>query len=383
MASFHQMGHDSWNLVAEQHLSGFAGLVLSPVNDTPEDTKTKLTEARRTKPDLEVIFDPQLYAPGSQRGRLSTWPFFPSDMDSKDSASLGWWMARGKTIIEDAGKLSADVICSAANVPRVWNEEYYKFVVDVADDLKAAVVDSGTKVFLTGIFSMPTLAIKDAPQRFASILSATRADGIYVVFADDTAPRRELAKSSDLEGAAKLIRYLAEAGVRVFVSHASIDQVIWKSAGAHDIATGKFFNLRRFSLGRFDDDIEPGGRNFAYWTEPALSAFLREADLKRALNNQVVDLIEARRNPFATGILGLLEATPPRPWVALGWKQYMWWACDFEERFNRGEIDADAWLAVAEANWGKLSAAGVLFEEIPNDGNWARPWRIAIREALR
>ena len=34
MGAYHQMGHDSWNLVGEDELADFSGIVLSPVNDS-------------------------------------------------------------------------------------------------------------------------------------------------------------------------------------------------------------------------------------------------------------------------------------------------------------------------------------------------------------
>ena len=59
MSAYHQMGHDSWNIVAEADMYG--GLILSPVNDTPARTKERLEALIEQKPKLDVILDPQLY----------------------------------------------------------------------------------------------------------------------------------------------------------------------------------------------------------------------------------------------------------------------------------------------------------------------------------
>ena len=59
MSSYHQMGHDSWNLVSEEALTSFGGLVLSPVNDSPEQVREKLASLGTRRDHLDIILDPQ------------------------------------------------------------------------------------------------------------------------------------------------------------------------------------------------------------------------------------------------------------------------------------------------------------------------------------
>ena len=68
-----------------------------------------------------------------------------------------------------------------------------------------------------------------------------------------------------------LIAALKQAGVQILVSHCSSDMILAKAVGANHAATGKFFNLRRFTKGRFKEPGEKGGEQFptglskAYW----------------------------------------------------------------------------------------------------------------------
>jgi hypothetical protein len=124
----------------------------------------------------------------------------------------------------------------------------------------------------------------------------------------------------------RLIRALESSRLPVLVACSSSDVVLWKAAGATSCATGKFANLRRFTVGRFSDQDE-GGRQVAYWFEEPLLAFIRASDLARV---QPHGMGQAGSNPAAQQILAQIAAEPEKAWVALGWRQYMHWFADVE-----------------------------------------------------
>jgi hypothetical protein len=85
----------------------------------------------------------------------------------------------------------------------------------------------------------------------------------------------------------------------------------------------------------------------------------------------------SQRNPFAQQIL---QRAPGAPWVALGWRQFMWWFADVEARIDRGTASVRDLLRDAENRWLDLENADVLMEEPRNNGSWVRPWRRALAE---
>ena len=100
----------------------------------------------------------------------------------------------------------------------------------------------------------------------------------------------------------KLIAALESAGQRVTVGSCSSEMVLWKAAGASHCASGKFFNLRRFTMSRFDEPNGGGGGQLGYWFEESLLCFLRQSDLLRVQGKGL--LSEASRaNPFSANIL--------------------------------------------------------------------------------
>jgi hypothetical protein len=89
MSAYHQMGHDSRNLLREDDLATYSGAVLSPVND-PLDRLVALIQELSSS-GMEFIFDPQLYYPDSKRRQLVEWSYFPSDVETADQADRSWW----------------------------------------------------------------------------------------------------------------------------------------------------------------------------------------------------------------------------------------------------------------------------------------------------
>jgi hypothetical protein len=212
----------------------------------------------------------------------------------------------------------------------------------------------------------------------ASLASQTAAKGLYLVVVSDTAPRIELADTEELKGIMRLIRTAEDSGLPVLVGFCGPELVLWKAAGATICATGKFFNLRRFTPGRFADPQEGGGQ-LPYWFEESLMASLRDSDLVR-VEKQGLLSDTSKRNPFAQQILAQRASDPKRAWVALGWRQYMHWFGDIEARISSGAVKVNELLWDADVNWGKFQDAKLFMEERRNDGAWIRPWLRAEAE---
>ena len=71
MPAYHQMGHDSRNLLTDTNLlTEYAGAVLSPVNYNEETTSEIVSLMENKRDHFDFILDPQLYYPRSERGQL-------------------------------------------------------------------------------------------------------------------------------------------------------------------------------------------------------------------------------------------------------------------------------------------------------------------------
>jgi len=375
------MGHHSNNLIDLPDMSIYAGAIFSPINCTQSEATEQIAQVAGEKPDFEVVFDPQLYVPATSRGKLRKWPYFPRDFDTSDPTSEAWWAELNSKLAGACKKIKVDSVCSPAIIPRVFDDKYYSNAVAVSNGLLNLLGEQ--EVLQTVLASLTDLSREGRAMELASIVSATEADRIFLVFVGTTFPRRELSDGDELLGAMRLINALERNGLPVLVGFCSSDVLLWKNAGATDCASGKFFNLRRFTRQRFEEPSEGGGQ-LPYWFEEALMAFLRQSDLARV---RKLDLLSeaTKRNPFGREILEqIAEANrrrePLKPWLALSWRHFLYWFADVERRLSGGEADARDLLTAADVNWSKLDAARVLMEERENDGKWIRNWLNALTD---
>ncbi|HUW12275.1 MAG TPA: hypothetical protein VM537_21295 [Anaerolineae bacterium] len=378
MTTYHQMGHGSVGLLSEDRLRGYRGAILSPVNYSEAQIQDQIAANRRS--EFELIFDPQLYYPGTNRGKLPDWSYFPAGVETGDLSSLAWWTSLVGHLASVTSRLHPDSICSPAAVPRVYSPEYYDLNRRIADSLVSAVEGEDVGVLQTVLARLETLSQPNVAAEVASVASRCTSDRVYLVLVSDIGPRREFRGTEDLKGAMRLINYLEAADIRVLVAYTSSDVILWKAAGASECATGKFFNLRRFTSSRWEPPPEGGGQ-LSYWMEESMMAFLRESDLIRVRHAGLL-APASLSNPYGTEILNSLDNSPGESWLALGWRQYMYWLCDFEKRLDSGTIVPEDALRNAEQVWDRLEAPNILMEERPNDGGWLRPWRRALAEAL-
>jgi hypothetical protein len=386
MSVYHQMGHHSNNLVDLPEMSAFAGAIFSPINAGIEEVKEQIALGRQIRGQFENILDPQLYVPASERGHLKEWPYYPKDVDTADLTSSEWWSALNEKLARACESLGLDSLCSPTVIPKVFDDKYYTRTVQVGSELAAHYGDTKTRVLQTALVNLPELADADRPLELASIISRTKAKRIYLIFVGTAEPRRELNQADELVGAMRLIDTLETSGVPIVVGFCSSDVLLWKAAGASSCASGKFFNLRRFTRQRFEEPTATGGGQLPYWFEEALTVFLRQGDLIRVRKAGLMSEA-SNRNPFCRQILEILDEaarthTPPKAWLAISWRQFLYWFADVEARLKRDDGNVEAMLRNADTNWSKLDKAKILLEERFNDGTWIRIWLNALNEFI-
>lgn len=380
MPSYLQFGHDSWNLLEEGEIGRYAGLVLSPVNDSPSEVSARLKRLGKLRDNLEVVLDPQLYNPAVEKGKMDQWAYFSSDFATADQSDVAWWTARGHEVVNQGAQLGVDAVCSPALFPRIFSNPYYSLMVDIADATKRHADGHGIETLLTAIVSLRDLGDPARASEIASILSRTNCDRVYLTFLNEDAEQREpLKDATGIPTAVHLVRLLS-ASMRVHVAFASHDLILWKYAGAADISTGKFMNLRRFSPGRWSDE-ETSGRQVAYWNEGSLLARLRDADVALLNRHGWFAGRDMSSNPAEARIFDIIQAEAKAAWLKLSWVQYLRWASNQEALWHGNPGAAEFALEAADQSWGDvIHKRRVLFQDRFNNGDHVRAWLNALRE---
>jgi len=377
MAAFHQIGHDSENLLFEEGLEGFSGAILSPLNYGPADVASQVAAAR-SREGFITIFDPHLYRPQSDRLHLPEWEYYPKDVATADLSSERWWAAVIEKVAKTAVELGVSAVASPAIVPKTFSDDFLAALAERGNLLERVLRGTTVKPFQTVIANLADLTSATKVMTIASIVSRSRASDCLLVLVSDVEPRRELSDPEELKGAMHLIRTLETTGQHVTVSFCSSDMLLWKAAGATNCASGKFFNLRRFTLSRFEEPSGGGGQ-LGYWMEESLLAFLRQSDLLRV---QARDLLSdaSKSNPFSGPILAAIPEK--KAWVASSWRHFLYWFADAERRIASGELTAEEIVNSADSVWGTIESSKppLIMEERQNDGAWVRQWRRALAE---
>ncbi len=377
MACYHQMGDKSTNLLFEEQLKGYAGSILSPVNENEESMMKLMAKVRAKLPNMDVLFDPQLYFPEADRAQLKSWSHFPKDVDTADLSSEQWWKETNRQLAEVVGRLKPNGVCSPAIVPKAFRNEAYAQMVEVGNGLKSLV--GKTEVVQTVIVSLADLTTRSRADEIASVVSRARAKRLFLVIVTDVDPRNELKDVEGLKGVMRLIYRLESNRQKVIVGFSSTDMVLWKAAGASACATGKHFNLRRFTSSRFDPPSGGGGQ-LGYMCEEGLLAMLRAGDIARLEELGMLSQT-TKDNPFTQEILDTVKQGEAI--VALGWRHYLWWFENFERKATPTLVRQV--LIAADSQWKALDEADHYMEERANDGAWVRQWLRAesdFRKAL-
>jgi hypothetical protein len=377
MPAFHQIGHDSENLLSVPELDRFAGAILSPLNYTPSETRQQISELK--KAGKFAILDPYLYHPQSDKGQLPKWSYYPKDVDTADLNSEKWWSPLVNGVAKAAAEIGADAVCSPAIVPKTFSGDFYSHTIEHGNQLQDALEGTKVQAFQTIVVNLPELTDANRVMTIASIISQSTTKDCVLAFISNVEPRRELADPEELKGGMRLISALAKGGQCVTVAFSSSDVVLWKAAGATNCATGKFFNLRRFTLSRLIEDSSGGGGQLGYWFEESLLAFLRQSDLLRVQSRGMISAA-SKSNPFCDQILAAIPAN--KAWVALGWRQFLYWFADAEHRIQTGGVAPEDLVKLADENWGVIetSKPPIFMEERPNNGDWVREWLRALVE---
>jgi hypothetical protein len=382
MAAYLQLGHNSWNLFEEPDIGNYSGMVLSPVNDSPADVAAGLLRLGEQRPKLDVILDPQLYNPAVDKGLMDQWAYFPSDFETANHADAAWWIRRGIAVANQGAQLGVNAVCSPALFPKTFSDDYYGLMVEIADATHQHAKSLGLDTLVTAIISLRDLTNPARAYAIASILSRSRCDRIYLTFLnEDVKQQREpLSEPSGLPTAVHLIRLLSRQ-MRVHVAFASHDMVLWKCAGATDVSSGKFMNLRRFSPGRWEEE-KGGGQQAAYWTEGSLFTLLRSADVERLRRDGWFDGRDLSDNPASLRIMEFIQSGSKKLWVKESWLQYLRWIANAEAAWHGRPDLAMAALEESHRLWGDIvNVRQILFQDWFNEhGTHVKNWLNAARE---
>ncbi len=236
-------------------------VVLSPRDLTPGQAIAVGKNLGKT--GGRVWFDPQMYAPRSERGRLSEYDYRPQGFQTD---STNW-----NTILDRLHALNDDIGTTEFILPCRFLEK----IGDVRDTVRIvekAMRFSGPKLASLCLAS-PILMDPDSTDILLNGIGAWPVDGFYLI-----AEHPEHGYFSDnpiwLANLLKLCAGIKAGGKRLVVGYCNQQMLCLSCAGVDAIASGTWANVRSFSLRKFEDEDETVKRKKAwYYCPETLSEF--------------------------------------------------------------------------------------------------------------
>jgi hypothetical protein len=395
------MGHATRNLALNPTLMAlYAGAITSPVNDDPPGVGKICGELA----PLETVFDPQAYNPRSERGQLPEWPYFAKFGPYETAVfDAGAWTGVITAMLADCIPLGHAAVCSPA-VANDSTDDQLGDAVQAGDALADALVGTELSGLQTAFIRSSTLTGAGRPETVASILTNGRLRRTYIV------PRWSsealmLGDANEMLGFAKTLA-LVSPERDALVGYCGPEMILWKAAGAHSAATGKYDNQQRWSSKRWDPKKSGGSGTTAYYFETSLLAWLRTEDIVRL--DALGYAIGLANDPFYPEIRRHIEALKIEParmvpvlnrngkallnkngkprmrregppdWLRLGWLQWLWWFGFVERELDAGRLSSRALVEAARTNWRWLQARRFVATDAENDGSWLPSWRVVL-----
>jgi hypothetical protein len=339
------------------------------------------------------------------RGKFREWTYYTQTATAFQSGQIGVkeWTEAVERIVAECGPLGHHAICSPSVATKIGSDDELAFDIQVGDELARAVQGRRLQGLQTVVLRTARLEANGRPEIVASILTTGMLERLYIVprWGDASG---ELSDAPELIGFAKTIVYLRDPR-RLLVGFCGPEMILWKAAGAKDVATGKYGNQQRFDLGRYQEKTGGGGGAVAYYFEESLLAWLRFEDIVTL--DRIGYRLGLANDPFLSLIRGRIEAlklNPPRreqvfkngkpvfhkngkpklkregapDWTSYGWCQWLWWFADVEHRLNSGGITARQLVDNAKNNWAHLRVNHFLPADAGNDGRWLNAWSLTL-----
>jgi len=253
--------------------------------------------------------------------------------------------------------------------------------VDIGDATHRHASGKKLETLLTVVVSLRDLTNPERAYSIASIVSRSLCDRVYLTFLnEDVLQQKEpLKEPSGLPTAVHLVKLLSSE-MRVHVAFAAHDIVLWKFAGATDISSGKYMNLRRFSPGRWEEEKKKG-QPVAYWNEGSLLALLRNADVALLLRSGWFNGRDHSDNPATDRIMELIQSGSEKAWIKQSWLQYLRWISNAEAAWHGNAARAEEFLEESDRIWADIvDVRRILFQDRYNNGTHVRNWLNAVRE---
>jgi hypothetical protein len=255
---FHQLGHMyQWNLDSLITDECGDGLIIAPRYMSKETVDGMASSILQTS-----MFDPQFFLPGTPKGKLETYNFFPEvvakGFDTVDFAENHASECAHKCVEYQVGLDLAYITIPAryfpGTPPNFIDQQQNAFVNDFLKEIEAQAVDKPVLLQLV----LNELMIKDE-EYISDILNwvtGIKVGGIYLIV-EKSSISKQVKDSELLLALLDIVASLKEAGLTVVLGYLNTESLLLSLANPDVVAIGAYENLRSFDIKAFQE-LEKG-----------------------------------------------------------------------------------------------------------------------------
>ena len=275
-----QSGHGRSNKIERAIQNGsIAGVIMSPLNETPAKLASFLSSLSAFKPNSERLVDPQNYVgniPGAEDKKLKKYHYY------KPNLVLGSCSPEVvRNIVTETLDWQRDFDVSAILTPTVMVDDLRGRWAQIAMMLAHESITQSVKnesLIISHIVSEDALRDISVVDAWLDELTQLNVAGFYLIVARSIETYRQ---SYDPQVLAALLRVCYSLGelnrYRVYVGYTDMVTLLLHAVGVTGIATGWHTNLRQFARRRFEPVKGGNPARSRYSSRPLLnSIFMTE-----------------------------------------------------------------------------------------------------------
>ena len=203
-----------------------------------------------------VLFDPQMYVPGSNHPRLVRQPYWVETLDAENAESVIQSLININDSVHADRFIIPGTLCSRVNASWLENQ---KVLVDAASNLLP-----GVRRLATICLSGEVLRFEEQIENLLNAMEDWQIDGVYVI----PQPPSNGYFVEDITWLGNLLVFCAGLKLRqkeVIVGYCNHQMLCLAASNVNAISSGTWLNVRSFSTQKFHENASDTRRNRAVW----------------------------------------------------------------------------------------------------------------------
>ncbi len=295
MSIYAQHGYGKSTKIDEGLKKGYInGVIFSPRDEKPDNIKTYLETLSRDYKDIDLLFDPQVYAStlhAPRDGYLPEYPYYKNNLSRKDLRFSEISQIVEKTLNYQSSLNLTKIISptiSFSSFQDVWSEISNNLAEESINQYEKA--NFSTPLLISLIIDEEAFKDKSYMDEFLDIVTTYEAKGFYLIINrkhPQYSPQFEDQKLNNIMYFIYSLRIINE--FEIIAGYTDLVGILFHALDVSSTACGWFNGLRQFTFDRFLPSTGGKRPNPRYTSLPLLNTIQLRPDLHTIFENNYLN----------------------------------------------------------------------------------------------